>query len=393
MHSVKSSTSKLRVVVLGYIVRWPLGGMAWHHLQYVMGLADLGHDVYFLEESGTSRYCCYDPVRHTSDTDCTYGVDFAGRCFERVGLSDRWAYYDAHKSQWHGPCGERTQQLCSKADLVLNLSGVNPVREWLQPVPARALIDQDPVFTQIEHLTNPAARDLALQHNTFFSFGENIGLTQSGIPNDGFKWKPTRQPIVLDAWPITEPPKDGKFTTVLQWDSYPTREYAGRHYGMKSQSFLPFLDLPGRTKSVFELAVGGVAKREVLTSKGWALRNPIEVTSDLSAYQRYIQESEAEFSVAKHGYVVSRSGWFSDRSAAYLASGRPVLLQDTGFSDWMPAGSGVLAFSTPDEALAGVDEINRNYRSHCRAAREIAEEYFDAGKVLSQLIESAMNVS
>ena len=381
----------LRIIVLGYIVRGPLGGLAWHHLQYVLGLARLGHDVYFLEDSDDYP-SCYDPAREVTDTDPSYGLRFAKETFERVGLSNCWAYHDAHTSHWYGPCADHILEICSTADLLLNLSSMNPLRPWLAEVPVRALIDTDPLFTQIRHLTDPVSRKLAMQHSAFLSFGENVGREMSTIPKDGLTWQATRQPIVLDAWPVTSGVPSGKFTTVMLWDSYPAREYGGCRYGMKSDSFTPFLDLPKRADPILELAVGSPsAPRELLRRKGWEVRDPLEVTRDPWAYQNYIQQSKAEFSVAKHGYVISRSGWFSERSAGYLASGRPVLTQETGFSHWMETGAGVISFSTPEQALAGIEEINCHYEFHCREARAIAEEYFDSKKVLSRLIKVAMD--
>ncbi|MGF2038737.1 MAG: glycosyltransferase [Nostoc sp. CmiVER01] len=379
--------NRLRIIVLGYIVRGPIGGMAWSDLHYLLGLASLGHDVYFVEDSDDYP-SCYDPVRGVMDTDPTYGLEFATRIFAKVGLGDHWAYYDAHTSSWYGPCAHNILSVCATADVVLNFSGVNPLRPWLMEIPARAFIDKDPVFTQIRHLTDPAALNLAKQHTAFLTFGENIECNLSTIPNDGLPWQATRHPIFLDAWPAILGVEEGKFTTVMLWDSYPAREYNGQHYGMKSDSFQPYLDLPQKTESIFELALGSpTAPRSLLASKGWILQDPHETTLAPSTYQHYIQQSKAEFTVAKHGYVISRSGWFSERSAAYLASGRPVLVQETGFSDWLhQTGYGVVPFNTLEEALAGIEEINSRYKFHCQAAREIAEEYFDARKVLTQLL-------
>jgi hypothetical protein len=378
-----------RILVLGYIVRGPLGGLAWHHLQYVMGLKQLGHDVYFVEDSDDYEGC-YDPSNDSVGKDPTYGLRFASGVFEHMGLRDRWAYYDAHTSQWLGPCREQVVAIGSRADVLLNVSGVNPLRPWFANVPIRVLIDTDPAFMQIRHLTDHTARERAEAHNRFFSFGENVGKPQSGIPDDGFAWQPTRQPVVLGVWEATPGPREGKFTTVMQWDSYPLREFKDRKYGMKSDSFAPYLDLPQRAGRIFELAVGShTAPRDLLRTKGWDVIDPREPTKDPWTYQQYLQRSKAEFALAKHGYTVSRSGWFSERSAAYLASGRPVITQNTGFTDWLKVQSGVLAFHTPEEALSGIRDVNEHYEHHCRAAREVAEEYFDARKVLDSLIERA----
>jgi hypothetical protein len=383
--------SRLRIIVLGLIVRMPLGGLCWHHLQYVMGLARLGHDVYFVEDSGDNA-SCYNPLTYVTDNDPTYGLRFATRAFAGAGLSDRWAYYDAHTSRWLGPCADCMSRVCESADLLLNLSGVNPLRPWVMQVPARALVDTDPVFTQLDHLADPATRDLALQHTAFLSFGENVGYPRSAIPDDGLPWHATRQPIVLKAWSATPGPTRGRFTTVMQWSSYPAREYQGLRYGMKSDSFVPYANLPERVGPILELAVTGFpeAPPVLLQGKGWELRDPRGPTREPWTYQRYIRSSKAEFSVAKHGYVVSRSGWFSERSACYLASGRPVVTQETGFTDWLEHEGGVIPFSTPEEAAAGIEEVNNRYEFHCRAARAVAEEYFDARRVLPPMIEHAM---
>jgi hypothetical protein len=388
---VVEHADRLRILVLGYIVRGPLGGLAWHHLQYVMGLAELGHEVYFVEDSDDYP-ACYDPAKDAMTTDPSYGLRFAARTFERVGLGDCWAYYDAHTVRWFGPCADTIFDLCTGAEILLNLSGVNPLRPWLLEIPVRVFVDTDPVFTQVRHLTEPGSRQAARQHTAFVSFGENIGQPKATVPHDGFSWQATRQPVVLEAWPVTPGPVHGKFTTVMQWDSYATRAYNGRLYGMKSVSFGPYLDLPGKAGPVFELAIGSpTAPRSLLRRQGWGVRNSLRPTRDPWTYQHFIQQSKAEFSVAKSGYVVSYSGWFSERSAAYLASGRPVLVQDTGFSEWLETGAGVMPFTTPEEALAGLEEINRRYEFHCRAARAMAAEYFDARKVLSRLIAWSMS--
>jgi hypothetical protein len=381
--------SRLRIIVLGYLVRGPLGGMAWHHLQYVVGLARLGHDVYFIEDSDDYA-SCYDPQSGMT-CDPSYGLQFARDLFDRVGLGDRWAYYDAHRPQWYGPCSGTALSLCATADLLINVSGVNPMREWFMSVPARVLVDTDPAFTQIRHLTNPEALRTARSHTAFLSFGENIGQPGCGIPYDDLPWKPTRQPIVLDMWEATSGPSDGSFTTVMQWDSYPSRNYAGLSYGMKSASFPPYLDIPTVTSGRFELALGGTsAPRKMLTDHGWAVVDPQQISADPSNYQDYIRRSKAEFTVAKHGYVSSNSGWFSERTAAYLASGRPAVVQETGFTRSLPSGKGLFSFRDLGEAVAGIDQINQNYGTHCRAAREIAEEFFDSDTVLDRVIEVGM---
>lgn len=380
----------VRIVVAGYVVRGPLGGMAWHHLQYVLGLARLGHQAIFVEES-EDYPACWDPDAEAMTTDPSFGLRFAADAFSRLGLDGCWAYHDTHSQRWCGPLADEIEASCAGADLLLNLSGVNAISPWLESIPARALVDTDPAFTQVRYASDAAERAQAERHTAFFTFGENVGRPDCRLPADGLLWQPTRQPIVLDAWPVTPGRRTDPFTTVMQWESYPAVEHAGVRYAVKSQSFRDYIDLPERTGDVLELALGSAsAPRDELSGRGWKLRHPYGPTRDPWIYQRYIQRSKGEFSVAKHGYVVSRSGWFSERTAGYLASGRPAVVQDTGFSDWLDAEAGVLPFSSLGEAVAGLEAVDRGYERHCRAARAVAERYFDSGPVLTSLIERAV---
>lgn len=377
---------------MGYIVRGPLGGLAWHHLQYVLGLSKLGHDVVFLEDSDDYA-ACYNPLTDQVNTDAGYGLRFIDSVFKKLNLNGLWAYHDAHTKQWFGKSKAEMFDFFSSADVLLNLSGVNPLREWLLQIPRRTFVDTDPAFTQIRHLTDENARQLAEKHNYFFTFGENFGSEDCSIPKDGFDWKPTRQPVVLDSWKVTENCKtEAKWTTVMQWDSYRTLEYKGQTFGMKSASFNKYLDLPKMTGEKFELAIGSAnAPREFLRDKGWEIINPLVPTKTPWTYQKYIEDSKAEWTVAKHGYAASKSGWFSERSAGYLASGRPVLTEETGFSKFIESGAGLLSFSSIEEVLTGIEKINRDYRQHCKAAREVAADFFGSEKVLSKLLDGILS--
>jgi hypothetical protein len=377
----------MRIIVLGYIVRGPIGGMVWHHLQYLAGLLKMGHDVYFMEDSDDYE-SCYDPARDAVCKDPSYGLSFLSGALQQFGLEQRWAYFDAHTNRWHGPCGARALDLFRTADLSLDVSGVNPTRDWTLYPPHRALIDTDPVFTQVRHLLSPASRQAAATHTAFFTFAENIGKPECSVPDDGIAWMPTRQPVLLDAWQPTPGEPGGNFTTVMQWESYPAVSYGGRTYATKSASFPPYLDLPARAGACLEIALGSPnAPRDHLHALGWIVRNPLTAIPDAWSFQQYIQRSKAEFSVAKHGYVVSNSGWFSERSTGYLASGRPVVTQNTGFTDWIPCDSGLLAFDSPESAIEAIARVNRDYHLHCRGARVVAEEAFESSLVLGSLLE------
>ncbi|HLY03150.1 MAG TPA: glycosyltransferase [Candidatus Cybelea sp.] len=379
----------MRILVLGYIVRGPLAGHTWHHLQYALGLARMGHDVYFLEDSDDFE-SCYDPVTHEMTSDPRFGLAYARKVFGHGELAERWAYYDAHTTTWHGPTSPRAGELCRTADLCLNVSGVNPLREWHMPIPVRVLIDTDPAFTQVRHLTDPTAMQAALRHNVFLTFGENVAREGCTIPADGLPWKPTRQPIVLDAWPVTRGRADGNFSTMMQWQSYPELRHEGRTYGPKSLSFPAYFELPAKVSDRLEVAIGGEsAPRDRLREAGWIVSDPMKPSKDPWIYQRFILRSKAEFTVAKQAYVSTASGWFSDRSAEYLACGRPVVTQETGFSRWLETGKGLMAFDSLEEAALGMERISRDYERHCRAARLLAEEYFDARRVLSSLLANA----
>ena len=357
-----------------------------------LGLHQMGFDVYFLEDSGDTIYSCYDPIRNVTDQNPTYGLNYARQVFEKFGLEDRWGYYDHHQHQWHGAIAEKASQIISDAEVLLNLSGSNTLRPWLQDIPVRVLIDTDPPFTQIRNLTDNARLSFCKQHNVFFTYGENFKQEGCLVPDDGLSWQPTRQPVVLNAWPVTNGNEAASFSTVMKWESYPGKTYNGHYYGMKAESFDQYMPLPRHTKSIMELAVSdSAAPRERLKENGWHLSYPQKISADPWKYQQYIQQSKAEFSIAKHGYVTARTGWFSERSAGYLASGRPVVVQDTGFSDWLKTDYGIIPFSGIDEALFAIKEVNNNYNKHCKAARELAETYFESAKVLTELIEKSIS--
>jgi len=384
---MSARSSSLKIIIAGYIVGGPLGGLVWHHLQYILGLHKMGHKVLFVEDSDDYP-SCYNPQTNQFSSDPTYGLAFINKVFSQYGLQDRWAYHQQQGNIWHGVNEKKINDFISNTDIFLNLSGMNPLHEKFLKIPVRVLLDTDPVFTQIKHLTDTAAFDRARLHNRFFSFGENFGKENCAIPDDGFDWKPTRQPVYIDAWNFTAGNKNAKWTTVMQWDSYKVREYKGQVFGMKSVSFEEYYSLPGKSSESFELAIGGSSTpKEKLSAAGWSLCDPLAVSLDPTIYQQFIQHSKGEWSVAKHGYVSGHTGWFSERSTGYLSSGRPVVVQDTGFSDFIETGRGLFSFTSPEDSLAALEEIDRNYSAHCRFAREISEEYFRYDKVLNALIQ------
>jgi hypothetical protein len=251
----------------------------------------------------------------------------------------------------------------------------------------RVLIDTDPAFTQTGFgMGGPFSR-----YQTLFTYGENVHK-RSSMPTAGQNWLATRQPVVLSHWKLEPGEPSGPFTSIMNWSSYPDREFEGRVFGQKNREFPPYYDLPRETSAPMEIAIGGAPQvvNERLSQGGWTIGDPREATRTPHVFQLYIGRSRAEFAVAKHAYVSTRCGWFSDRSACYLASGRPVVLQDTGFCDFLPCGKGLLSFGNPQEAKNAIAAVCDNYKEHCKTARKLAEEHFDSNKVLGSLLERCL---
>ena len=374
----------MNIVCSGYIVRYPLAGQTWHHLQYLLGFARLGHRVTFVEESGWPR-SCYDPSRGEMTDDPAYGVAYLAQILRAHGLADDWCYVAADGTA-HGLSRAALAVRCREADLYVDLSGMNRSAE-VEACRTKVLIDTDPVFTQIG---GHRLRSLEW-YDALFTFGENVHRPECSMPIGDARWRPTRQPIVLDQWPAAPGDAHAPFTTVMNFNAYGERTHAGRVYGQKDRSFAPFVTLPRQVGEPMEIALNAapdVCRR--LELGGWRLADPLVVTQTPEAYRRYLVGSRAEFSVAKEAYVVTRSGWFSERSAAYLACGRPVIVQDTGFGTVLPVGRGVLAFATPAEAADAIARLRDDYVAHCRAARAVAEEFFDARTLLGALLEASL---
>jgi hypothetical protein len=382
-------TSKLRVIVTGLIAQYPLGGVTWDYFQYVLGLAQLGHEVYYLEDTGQWPY---NPLEGGLGKDCTFNVEYLAGLMSRFGLAEQWAYRFPWQSQWFGLSEAKRQEVIQSADLLINISGTLERPEEYRQVRRLAYIDSDPVFTQVKLARGQLDfRRWIDLHDVQFSFGECLS---AAVPATGHRWRPTRQPIVLSEW-HPEIPQREAFTTVMNWTSYKPVVYGNQSYGQKDVEFMRFRELPSLvTPTMLEIAVNAGktrrTPRQLLAHKGWRVVDPAEVCPDLDTYRLYIESSKAEWSVAKNGYVMGQPGWFSCRSACYLAAGRPVAVQETGFSAVLPVGEGLLAFSTVEEAVAAIKEIEANYARHAKAARALAVEYFDAAKVLTWLIDEAL---
>jgi hypothetical protein len=379
----------VRVVVTGQTAQYPLGGVTWFYMHYVVGLARLGHDVYYIEDSGQWPY---NPEADGLLESCDFNVAYLDEVMTRFGLRDRWAYRFPWESQWFGLSEERRREVVATADLLVNVSGTLE-RPWEYRGAGKLVyVDTDPVFTQLKLARGQVDfRKRVDAHDVHFSYGECLN---GGIPDTGHRWLPTRPPVVLSEWRTDAETRD-VFTTVMNWTSHNSVEFEGVSYGQKNEEFQAYLDLPQHVEPArLELALGSGKNEhpptDLLTRKGWRLVRPADVCSDLDAFRTYTETSKAEWGVAKNGYVRGQSGWFSERSARYLAAGRPVVVQDTGFSQVLPVGEGILPFLTPAEAVAGIRAVERDYDRHSRAARALAEEWFDSDAVLGRLVEEAL---
>jgi hypothetical protein len=371
----------LKIICSGYLLRYPLGGFCWHHLQYLIGFKRLGHHVTYVEHSGWPL-SCYDPSRNDMTSDPTYGLAFVRELFQGAGMGNDWCYVSEDGAA-HGMPREQLGQACHESDLYVNLSNINWIEE-LRLCRRRVLVDTDPVFTQIGGFGEGGQ---CSQYHTLFTYGENVHRAGCMMPTGGFNWLPTRQPVVRDLWRVTPGNCDAPFTTVMSWSAYGERTHGGIVYGQKDREFTHYFDFPRRTELNLELAVNApIDVRNRLAQGGWRIVNPLDVSRTPAEYQSYLTRSAGEFSLAKHGYVVTQCGWFSDRTSGYLASGRPAVVQETGFSRNLPTGKGLLAFRTPDEAARALQSVRDDYAAHCAAARALVDEHFDSDRVLSHLL-------
>jgi hypothetical protein len=375
-------------------------------MQIVVGLRRLGHDAYYFE---TTSAWPFDPIRNTREGDGAYALSYLARLAERFGLADHWAYRRSYSDkQWFGLPRSRAEELLANADAVLNVTGATRFAEEELTVGRLIYFGTDPVIHEISYASgSEEARQIVEEHDDVVTYGENIGCPDCPIPSLPRLRARTRQPVLLDYW-AAGPPRRGEFTTVCNWrQGGRDVEFHGETYHWsKHFEFLKFIELPLRVREPVELAMGLVDQstvrhgpgeavpalglpaddRSLLEANLWKLVSSHGFSTDPWAYRDYIVSSRGEFTVARDLNVRLRSGWFSERSACYLAAGRPVITQDTGFGAVLPTGEGLFAFTTLDEIVDAFDTIRSDYEKHSRAARGIAEEYFRAESVLAKLL-------
>ena len=363
------------IVVAGSLAQKPnRGGHSWVFLQYLLGFRRLGWDVLFI-----------DAIASNQSATLPYLRDVMGR----AGLADAWAVVVTDADTVHGidraPLIARLEQ----SAMLLNVNGFLRDDELLAAAKRRVFLDIDPGVFQIWHAAG--LHNAFTGHDDYVTVGQHLGKKACPIPTCGIDWIPTAPPVVLECWPVSEAVRPAVFTSVASWrGAFAPLEYCGVTYGQRVHEFRKFVDLPRRTTGTFELALdihpGDARDIELLTSHGWTLVDPLIAGADPWIYQQYVQQSAAELMVAKGLYAATACGWVSDRTVCYLASGKPVVAQDTGLGDLYRIGEGLLTFSTLDEAIQAVQRVLADYRRHSAAARALAEEYFDSDVVLSRLL-------
>jgi GT2 family glycosyltransferase len=380
-----------KIVVLGVMTKIPVAGVVWQTAHFLIGLERLGFDVYYVEAHARTPTMFME--REDDDAEARAAA-FLDHVLRHFGLRGRWAYHALHDDgRCYGLSALELKRLYREAELLINLSGGTDPRPGHFETDRLVYVETDPVDIQIElHEGREDTADYLDAHCAHFTYAENYGAPDCGLPvSDRFDFRPTRQPVVFDLWRTPDAPARSELTTIGSWRQ-PWRNLTldGEvYYWSKDREFIKFLDLPGRTDQRFELALASYQPedRRHLESCGWGVRDAGPLSSDFEAYRAYIAGSRGEFTVAKDQNVRLRTGWFSDRSATYLAAGRPVITQDTGFGSALPEGEGLFAFSTVDDAVAAIEALSSDYSRHARAATRIARDYFDAETVLTRLLD------
>lgn len=389
--------SRLRIIVSGLVGLYPVGGVAWDYLQYVIGLARLGHDVIYHEDTWSWPY---HPIEKTHTASGEYSAKYLENFFKTYApdLCLRWHYFHLHEESF-GMRRAAFLAAARSAELFINVSGACIIPDELSPQCTKIFLDTDPGYNQImlsERLEWSENVDrwctAVREHDQHFTYAENIHSPECTVPKLDFKWKTTRMPVVVDLWEdLVQKGSEGQmpWTTIMTWNAFKGKlVYRGVEYGSKGTEFEKLMELPKKVRVPLKVAVGGVnAPLQRLGENGWQVADGPEETLTPEKYRDFIRMSRGEISPAKHVYVAMKTGWFSCRSACYLAAGRPVVVQDTGFSSVYPCGEGIIPFSSTDEAIIGIHELERDYRRHADAAYAVARECFEAGKVLKKMLQ------
>jgi hypothetical protein len=388
---------KLRIIVGGLVGQYPMGGVAWDYFHYVLGLDQLGHDVYYHEDTWVWPF---DPILQYPTENPAYTVNFFEEFFTAHAphLKNKW-HYVLCKEKHFGMSASEFAEVARTADIFLNVSGACFIPDELGSQCIKVFLDTDPGYNQIM-LSEKFAWSQNVErwcravadHDRHLTYAENMYGDDCLIPRVGFDWRPTRCVVTLNDWESvrqTPPPPSAPMTTIMTWDWFRGKlSHSGVEYFAKAAEFEKFMDLPNRVKTPLIVALNGVkAPLNKLSASGWQVADAGSVTLTPARYQKFIADSAAEWSAAKNVYVATRSGWFSCRTACYLAAARPAVVQETGWSKYIPSGEGVIAFNDINEAIAGINEVTANPARHQAAAYELAREYFAPDRVLPAMID------
>ena len=391
---------RLRIIVGGYIGLYPTGGATWDYIQYPLGLQMLGHDVYYIEDTG--QYPIFQKEK-AAWNDASYCIEYLKGIMEMYGFKGKWAYRDLASGKCFGMSVKKVKEVCSSADIFINISCSTFLRDEYLQIPKRILIDSDPMFTQIQYALEMegsadsekwTTKTMLENHNYLFTFGENIGASDCKIPLLGYKWHTTRQPVCLNQWQGQSNKNCNAFTSIMNWSGRKKLVYLNEEWGQKDAEFEKFNAIPMKLQETkFEVVVNKPLNKEsslneiALKELGWKVLDPSQTVATASEYRDFIFNSKAEFGVAKETYVKANTGWFSGRSACYLAAGKPVIAEETQWSKFINTGNGLFAFSNMEEAKYAIEEVQANYDKHSMAATEIAHQYFDSSRVLTRMLE------
>jgi hypothetical protein len=367
------------------MIRYPLGGMMSYVLQYLEGFRRLGHDVWFVERAAYPD-ACFDPQRNVMGNDSSFGLAAVDEFLTRFDLGDSWCFVD-YEGRYFGIPRVRIEEIFRTADVFIDMGTHGAWSDETELASLRVLIDGEPGFNQIKMDARRQAGDELVPYDAYYTNGMNVGTDRSPAPTAGVEWGHVFHPVVTDLFEAKPLDSSGPFTTVMNWQSHASIEHDGRIYGQKDMEFSKFRKLPERVGTHMEIAVAGRdVPREALHRNGWRVRDAHGMTATFDSYRDYIHASLGEFSVCKNIFVDMNTGWFSDRSAAYLAAGRPVVLQETGFSDHLPVGQGLFAVITEEDAVAAIDEILADPDKHSATALDVACEHLEARVVLRRFL-------
>jgi len=384
-----------KIVVMGFMGSCPIAGVIWQHIHYIVGLQQLGHVVYYIEDSARLPY---NPETFEVNNEFDYAAQLLDRLSQEFGFEKRWAFCARYlaRNPTAGLSLKKIRHLYRAADAILNICGAQEFNEDLLESDRILYIESDPGVEQIKiDKGEKSTVEYLKRHHALFTFGENVGTGTFPVPTHGFNWLPTRQPIVTELWKThRSPPRSAVLTSVANWSTSGLKDITWRgekYLWSKSREFIRFAAAPKRSGQTFELAtdIRDEKTREKFARNGWRFTSPLQLSVDYWSYRDYIRRSKGEFTVAKDQYVRLNTGWFSDRSGCYLAAGRPVITQETGFTKNYGGNAGLLSFKSLAEIAEAVKMIDADYAKHSRAARQIARDIFEARTVLASLLKRA----